>query len=52
MGLYLPTTLPTSQVRLRLTTPTRPDGVSLSGSVVRIQRWDDDLYEAGVLFDE
>ncbi|MBI1917596.1 MAG: PilZ domain-containing protein, partial [Planctomycetes bacterium] len=51
MGLYLPATLPTSQVRLSLSTPAHPEAVSVSGSVVRIQRWDDQLFEAGVLFD-
>ena len=51
MGLYLPITLPTSQVRLGLSTSTHPEAVSVSGSVVRIQRWDDQLFEVGVLFD-
>ena len=51
MGLYLPATLPTSQVRVSLTSPTRPEPFTVSGSVVRIQRWDDNLFEAGVLFE-
>jgi serine/threonine protein kinase len=51
IGLYLPATLPTSQVRLSLATPTHPEAVTVSGSVVRMQRWDDQLFEAGVLFD-
>ena len=51
MGIYLPTTLPTSQVRVNLTSPTRPEPFTVAGSVVRIQRWDDHLFEAGVLFE-
>ncbi len=51
LGLYLPATLPTAQVRVGLTTPSRPEPVVVSGSVVRIQRWDDQLFEVGILFD-
>jgi serine/threonine protein kinase len=51
IGLYLPVTLPTAQVRLHLSSPTTPEPVLLTGSVVRVQRWDDQLFEAGVVFD-
>ena len=51
MGLYLPATLPTSQVRVSLTSPTRPEPFTVAGNVVRIQRWDDNLFEAGVVFE-
>jgi serine/threonine protein kinase len=51
IGLYLPGTLPTSQVRLSLTSSARPEPCTVSGNVVRIQRWDDNLFEAGILFE-
>jgi hypothetical protein len=51
MGLYLPSSLPASRVRLSLSSPSLAEPVTVSGSVVRIQRWDDNLFEAGVLFD-
>ena len=51
MGLYLPSALPSSQVQLRITTPATNDVLTLPGSIVRIQRWDDQLFEAGVIFE-
>jgi hypothetical protein len=41
MGVYLPRVLPGPQVRLDLTTPTRPERVELYGHCVRVQRCPD-----------
>jgi serine/threonine protein kinase len=51
MGLYMPSALPSSQVQLSLQPPSLPEPVLLPGSIVRIQRWDENLYEVGVLFE-
>jgi len=51
MGLYMPVALPSAQVQLCLTSPARSGSVVLPGSIVRIQRWDDRLYEVGVVFE-
>lgn len=51
MGLYMPVALPSSQVQLCLTSPTHNGSVVLPASIVRIQRWDDRLYEVGVVFE-
>ncbi len=51
MGLYMPAALPSSQVQLRLTTPGTGETLTLPGSIVRIQRWDDQLFEVGVVFE-
>ncbi len=50
MGLYLPRVLPGPQVRLELSTPTRPEPVELCGHCVRVQRCPDGRYQAGVAF--
>lgn len=51
VGLYLTAPLPTSRVEVALTSAAHVAPVTVSGSVIRIQRWDEDLYEVGVLFD-
>jgi serine/threonine protein kinase len=50
MGLYLPRVLPGPQVRLELSTPTRPEPVELCGHCVRVQRCSDGRYQAGIAF--
>src|SRR5205085_8647587 len=51
MGCYIHTALPSSQVQLRLTTPGTGETLVLPGSIVRIQRWDEHLFEVGVAFE-
>jgi serine/threonine protein kinase len=51
MGCYINTALPSSQVQLRLTTPGTGETLVLPGSIVRIQRWDEQLFEVGVIFE-
>src|SRR5205085_9159018 len=51
MGLYMPVAMPSSQVRLCLDPPGRSGPVDLPASIVRIQRWDERLYEVGVIFE-
>jgi PilZ domain len=49
MGLYIPCVVPGSDVQLGVQTASRPKPVQLSGKCVRVQRCNDDLYEAGIL---
>jgi len=51
MGLFMPAALPSSQVQLRLTGPMQSEAVTLPGSIVRIHRWEEQLFEVGVGFE-
>ncbi len=51
LGLYMPSSLPGSQVQLSLRLPSSDETLTLPGSIVRIQRWDDKLFEVGVIFE-
>jgi serine/threonine protein kinase len=51
MGLYLPCTVPGTDVQLNLTSPAHPQPVVLAGKCVRVQRCGDDWFEAGILFE-
>jgi hypothetical protein len=51
IGLYMPRALSTSQVQVALTSPITSESVTLSGSIMRIQRWDEQLFEVGIVFD-
>jgi hypothetical protein len=51
LGLYMPRALSTSQVQVTLLSPITNEAIALPGSIVRIQRWDDQLYEVGIVFE-
>jgi serine/threonine protein kinase len=50
MGLYLPSAAAGAQLIVKLTTPSHPEPLELTGMCVRVVRCGADWYEAGVLF--
>jgi hypothetical protein len=50
MGLYLPSAAAGAQLIVKLTTPSHPEPLELTGVCVRVVRCGADWYEAGVLF--
>jgi serine/threonine protein kinase len=51
MGLYMPRALTTSQIQVRLCSPALKEPAVLPANIVRIHRWDDSLFEVGLVFE-
>jgi hypothetical protein len=50
IGFYLPPELPTSHVRIELTSPVQGSTVEVPATIVRVQRYGDSWYEVGARF--